>query len=277
MFRYSLLLLFFLPVLTLALSTAPEPESFLIFNSSFNDYPNQVVYYESIPIISQDTNGELLNMIPVISQHSITGEVRLQILFSFFPYIDTNTNLMADNTPLTPYTINITSNRRNISLPALHVQQSVQTTTNIIKKADPLITRHPIVTGSLYLFPEDITNLMLIIRDVRISPNDYHIIQTLQAPTTNNRQIQYNPSTYSLKELQTLYQNNINNTNLADSAVESKIFTGIPSSTLPSPIIPRPDNLAIVLDSPQGSNTLVLPAQYTFVLNSIIQFYFRLL
>ncbi|MGL4677314.1 MAG: hypothetical protein ACRCWI_06570 [Brevinema sp.] len=278
---YILLLVFFFPILTLAMSKAPEqPLFFPIFNSSFNDYPNQTIYYEAIPIISQDTNKGLLNMIPIISQHSITGEVQLQILFTFFPYPDSNPNTITNNTR-SPYIINIASNKRNLPLPAFHTQHSIYTLTNnsMIKKEQvTAVTTYPITTGTLYLFPEDITNLMLIIRDVENPPNEYHRIQTLLPPKTNSLQIQFKPSTYSLQDLQNLYQNNINNTALREPTANTKISTGIPQfTTLPSPALPRPNNLSIVLDSPQGSKNLVLPAQYTVILNNILQFYFRLL
>ena len=142
---------------------APTPQQrFSIFRSLNIDHEKQLVYREIIPIIATGDKQESLDLRPFILQNKVTGAVAFQIRVSQHANPDTMSNINNKkddaNTPVFDLSsIAFTSkddNRKNAKF--LPIVKSPQQTSS----TEELNTSY---IGSVYLFPDDITNLIISI------------------------------------------------------------------------------------------------------------------
>ena len=160
-----------------SMSKAPAPQqSFSIFKSLDIDYTNQLVYHEIIPIIATGDKQESFDFRPFILENKITGEVFFQLQVSHYTNKistpttlkrrrrkrDTQTNIAVPEPiklfdPLSIAFVSSGANQKNAEF--LPIVKSSQPSLNTKELTTPYI-------GVIYLFPNDITNLIAsIVKD----------------------------------------------------------------------------------------------------------------
>ena len=152
---------------------APTPQQrFSIFKSLNIDHEKQLVYREIIPIIATGDKQEAFDFRPFILENKITGSVAFQIQVSHYTNINrrdekNNTNtLVFDLLSIT--FISKDENRSNAK--SLPIVKSSKQSLSI----DDL---NPLYIGSVYLFPDDITNLITSITKDSSSKEILSIVQ----------------------------------------------------------------------------------------------------
>ena len=172
--------------------TTPTPQQkFSIFKSLNIDYKNHLVYREIIPIIATGNKKESFNFRALILENKITGEKKFQI--QLFYDSNTNTNVIDTKSTNTnsvtpvlkesfnPLSIAFNNNKFLPVVKSSHKLLTLMESTNSLKKPSlPCV-------GVVYLFPDDITNLIVSITQDPLSivqppfpPADFARIQTIQ-------------------------------------------------------------------------------------------------
>ena len=153
---------------------APTPQQkFSIFKSLNVDYKNDLIYREIIPIIATGNKQESFNFRTFLLENKITGEKKIQIQLFYntnTKTTNTNTNTNTSDTKITntnsispvskksfnPLTIAFNNNK------FLPIVKSSYKLSNLMESTNSVRTALPCV-GIVYLFPDDVTNLIVSI------------------------------------------------------------------------------------------------------------------
>ena len=243
MFKFIFLYLLFCTITDIssmarkAPATQPPQQRFSIFKSLDIDHEKQLVYREIIPIIATGDKQESLDFRSFILENKRTGVVAFQIQISYYTNTDTMINKSDKSKPVESFdilSIAFISNEKNrnndIFLPIVKLPQQLLNKENLTKS----------YIGSIYLFPDDITNLITSITKEPLS-----IIQPPfpESNFTQKKLTQQSSNQFLPKEL------------------------SIPSK-----------ELYITLKNSQGDEiTLSFSPYYTAILRSALEFYIKLL
>ncbi len=265
-----LLFLLLLPVTLFSVSKGPEADfsnPLLFLNTYATDYQTKTLYFEGIPILSQDSETNLLSLVPILMQNTVTGEIKMQISLSYYSndYV---------NVARIPNALNISSHKRTVVLPILNPQGTVKT--NIVaesptntksrKKSETNATQHTNIyfntLGSMYIFTDEANKIIDLIKDSRDT-----IPQSLMIDTTviNTSKTKFTPREYSLTELQTQLENNDSKDSIYEIANNQSLHIGRPF-----------DNYHRIVLSFDGGESLLLSPYYTTVLLNFMLFYTHL-
>lgn len=218
------LLLFFTPLITYTFQKAPETplkSNRSIYISSTVDSDNQVVYLESIPIIADNDKGDTMALIPMVKKHQISTESSLQFLLVYYPNMarfETHTiesnqqGTLSDTTILTTnshidldesmfedlHIATLASSRHKVSMPILTIRHAVE-------KSNKKYPSQIKTSGSLYLFPGNVTNMLLALKDVNKNDKDTIDIPHIKTIKKSNMTI-ITTSSYTLDSLHKIYK-----------------------------------------------------------------------
>jgi len=167
----------------------------------FYDRENHNIIYDSIPMIAKSSNNGTLSIQPSISLDSMSGESKLQFWLSYFPVFD----ILGKPKLIEPNYLTITSLKRSIKFPILFKQFTPPITG--VAKAGTISDAQE--TGYIYVFPEDVHKLKLLILDTIDSPINNWDPQMAEQRfnTLENNKIIYTPSIYKQKQLHSYREN----------------------------------------------------------------------
>ncbi len=269
----KLLFLLLLPIALYSAGRGPKAEygdSTIHLNRYANDYKTSTLYYESVPIVSQDSKSNLLSLIPILIQDTVTGEVRMQIFFSFY-HSDSNTTM--------PRTMRVSSHKRHLSLPVLNPYKTLEIDTNITtinanttsrnnlsttvqktQQTDPTT----ITSGSVYIFTDEANKLIDLVRDTQSATHDTLSIATT-VPSKNASNTKFTPRKYTLSDLQDRYERNISKGLIPEHRLDNTLFMSIPF-----------DNTYQITFALDNGENLLLSPYYTTILFNFMLFYTQL-
>ncbi len=267
-----LLFLLLLPVALFAVSKGPE-EGFgnpmLFLNTYTTDYQTKTLYFEGIPILSQDSNTNLLSLVPILMQNTVTGEIKMQISLSYY-----SNNYV--NVARIPNALNISSHKSTVILPILNPQGTVKT--NIVatsptnakksrgKKSETNSIQNTNIyfntLGSMYVFTDEANKIIDLIKDSRETVPHSLMIDTTEINTSKTKFI---PKEYSLTDLQKQLENNDSKDSIYEIANNQSLHIGRPF-----------DNRHRIVLSFDGGDSLSLSPYYTTVLLNFMLFYTHL-
>ncbi len=265
--RFLFLLL--LPIALISASKGPEAvDATIHLNMYANDYNARTLYYESVPIVSQDSKSNLLSLIPIIMQDTVTGEAKMQIYFSFY-HSDTNI--------IMPRTLRASSHKKQLSLPVFNSHRELESSTTLdTTNSNARITSSTTVqqiqqtnsitktTGSVYIFVDDAKKLISLIKDTQSATHDTLSLATT-VPSKNASSIKFTPRMYSLSDLQDRYKKNISQGLIPEHFLNTSLMMAIPFD----------NTYQIVFALDNGENLLLSP-YYTTVLLNFMLFYTHL-
>ncbi len=275
MLKAILFLLLYIPQVSYSMSKAPEKLVTLeypIQTTQFEFYSQKdnSVYYETIPVVAQETNTGLLSLSPSISRNVLSGELKFQIWMAFRPTISP----LGQDQLVHPNFLTISSMRHSITIPLLHKQTAYAT--NSINSSVGTLSKTKEL-AYMYLFPEDIHDLQLVLLDTEELPVEAWEPQEAdkRLAALEQYRIPTVPSTHKIQDLKNFYilqKKEIKKNPSRDIPLEYKesTYMGIDPN---SPIFTQQSRVYLTLHGKSGEQKWSMNSHQLWILAEILDFY----